>query len=122
MTTPPEPSDGGTTVDAVLAAVERGRDAVAARRVFGEPVEREGVTLVPAAAVRGGGGGGGGGGDDGSGGGTGYGFAGRPVGAYVIADGDVRWEPVIDRTRVIVGSQFVLAAALLLLAVVLRRR
>ena len=30
------------------------------RRVFGEPIERDGVTLVPTASVRGGAGGGGG--------------------------------------------------------------
>ena len=35
------------------------RDAITVRRVYGEPIEQEGVTLVPAAAVRSGGGGGG---------------------------------------------------------------
>jgi uncharacterized spore protein YtfJ len=122
MTTSPDASQGKAALDSVLAAIERGRDAIAARRVFGEPIERSGVTVVPAATVRGGGGGGGGGDESGSGAGTGYGLAGRPVGAYVIGDGEVRWEPAIDRTRVIVGSQILVAAALLLLAVVLRRR
>jgi hypothetical protein len=28
------------------------QDAIAAKRVYGEPVEREGVTVIPAAAVR----------------------------------------------------------------------
>lgn len=35
------------------------REAITVRRVFGEPVEQDGVTIVPAAFVRGGGGGGG---------------------------------------------------------------
>jgi uncharacterized spore protein YtfJ len=35
-------------------------DAVTVKRVFGEPYERDGVTVIPAAVVLGGGGGGGG--------------------------------------------------------------
>ena len=41
-------------------ALQAARDAVSAKRVFGEPVERHGVTVIPAASVIGGGGGGGG--------------------------------------------------------------
>lgn len=122
MTTSADANVGRTALQTVLEAVEQGRDAITAQRVFGDPVERDGVVVIPAAAVRGGGGGGGGGDESGSGAGTGYGLAGRPVGAYVIRDGHVSWEPVIDRTRVIVGSQLVLAAALLLLAALARRR
>jgi uncharacterized spore protein YtfJ len=33
------------------------RDAISVRRVFGEPIEHDGVVIVPAAAVGGGGGG-----------------------------------------------------------------
>jgi uncharacterized spore protein YtfJ len=76
--------------------LEGARDAITARRVYGDPVEREGVTLVPAAAVRGGGGGGGD--SDGNGGG-GFGLAGRPVGAWVIRDAEVTWMPAVDLTR-----------------------
>ena len=36
------------------------REAMGVRQVFGEPVERDGVTVIPAATVIGGGGGGGG--------------------------------------------------------------
>jgi uncharacterized spore protein YtfJ len=60
--------------------------AVTARRVYGEPIESDGVTVVPAAAVRGGGGGGGDAEDNGGGG---FGLAARPVGAWMIRDGDV---------------------------------
>ncbi len=42
-------------VDEILSGA---REAISVTRVFGEPVEREDITLVPAAAVRGGAGGG----------------------------------------------------------------
>jgi uncharacterized spore protein YtfJ len=76
--------------------LEGARDAITARRVYGEPIEREGVTVVPAAAVRGGGGGGGDAEDNGGGG---FGLAARPVGAWVIRDGDVSWRAATDLTR-----------------------
>ena len=41
--------------------IEGVREALSVRQVFGEPVERDGVTVIPAATVIGGGGGGGGG-------------------------------------------------------------
>lgn len=64
------------------------RDAMSVRRVYGEPVEAEGVTVVPAAIVVGGGGGGGDADDNGGGG---FGLMARPVGAWVISDGVVSW-------------------------------
>jgi uncharacterized spore protein YtfJ len=94
--------------------LEGARDAITVRRVYGEPVEREGVTLVPAAAVRGGGGGGG---DAEGNGGGGFGLAGRPVGAWVIRDGEVTWRPALDLTRLVA-----IAAAALLAAVRMLRR
>lgn len=59
MTTSADANVGRTALQTVLEAVERGRDAITAQRVFGDPVERDGVVVIPAAAVRGGGGGGG---------------------------------------------------------------
>lgn len=90
------------------------RDALTVKRVYGEPIERDGVTVVPAAAVRGGAGGGGEGGDNGGGGG-GFGIVARPIGAYVIRDGSVSWRPALDVNRLLL-----LAAALVFL--VTRRR
>jgi uncharacterized spore protein YtfJ len=91
-------------------AISKAQDAVTARRVYGEPYERDGVVVIPTAEVRGGGGGGGG--EDasrgGSGGGGGFALGARPVGAYVIEGGHVRWEPVVDVTRIVV--QVTLAA------------
>jgi uncharacterized spore protein YtfJ len=89
------------------------RDAITVKRVYGEPVERDGVTVIPAAAVRGGGGGGG---DAENNGGGGFGLVARPVGAYVIRqDGEVEWKPAIDLPRLL------LAIAALAL-IVFRRR
>jgi uncharacterized spore protein YtfJ len=80
--------------------VTRAGDAITARRVFGEPYEKDGVTIIPAATVAGGGGGGGGhdeAGQEGEGGG--FGIAARPAGAYVVKDGKVRWRPAVDVNR-----------------------
>jgi uncharacterized spore protein YtfJ len=85
------------------------REAITVKRVYGDPVQSDGVTLVPVAAVRGGAGGGGEGGPEGGGGG-GFGVVARPVGAYVIREGSVSWRPAVDLNRVLL-----LAAALLLL-------
>jgi uncharacterized spore protein YtfJ len=88
------------------------RDAMTVKRVYGEAIERDGVTVVPVAAVRGGGGGGG---DDSNNGGGGFGLHARPVGAYVIRDGEVEWEPAVDATRIALTAlgAFVLVALLL---------
>ena len=85
------------------------RDAMTVKRVYGDPVQSDGVTLVPAATVRGGAGGGGEGGPEGGGGG-GFGIVARPIGAYVIRDGNVSWRPAVDLNRVLL-----LAAAVVLL-------
>jgi uncharacterized spore protein YtfJ len=74
------------------------RDAITVKRVYGDPIESEGVTIVPAAKV---GGGGGGGGDSEHNGGGGFGLGARPVGAYVIKDGDVKWQPAVDVNRIV---------------------
>jgi uncharacterized spore protein YtfJ len=86
------------------------QDAIAAKRVYGEPVERDGVTVIPAAAVRGGGGGGG---DDTNNGGGGFGLMARPVGAYVISGENVAWKPAIDVQRLMLGWQMVAGLAVL---------
>jgi uncharacterized spore protein YtfJ len=62
--------------------VTTARDAITVRRVYGEPVTQDGVTVIAAASVWGGGGGGGGRdqhGQEGQGGG--FGLHARPVGA-----------------------------------------
>jgi hypothetical protein len=46
-------------------------------------------------------GGTGGGGDDEGNGGGGIGLIARPVGAWEIRDGDVRWRPAVDLSRLL---------------------
>ena len=82
-------------VDEILQGA---RDAMSVKRVFGDPIESGGVTVVPVARV---GGGGGGGGDSENNGGGGFGLSARPVGAYVIKDGEVAWEPAVDLNRLV---------------------
>ena len=78
------------------------RDALSVRKVFGEPIERDGVTVIPAAVLRGGVGGGGGQNEQGERGeGGGFGLIARPAGAYVIRGGVVRWQPAFDLNRTI---------------------
>ena len=85
------------------------RDAITVKRVYGDPVERDGVTVLPAASVRGGGGGGG---DNENNGGGGFGLAARPVGAYVIGPGEqVAWKPAVDVQRLMLGWQVVAGLA-----------
>lgn len=86
--------------------IQGARDAISVSKVYGEPYEEDGVTVIPAAAVRGGGGGGG---DTEGNGGTGFGLTASPVGAYVIKDGDVSWEPAVNPNRMILGWQIVTA-------------
>lgn len=93
--------------------LERARAAISAERVYGKPVEKDGVTVIPAAKVAGGAGAGGGveadSGD--SGGGGGFGVSARPAGALIIEpDGKVRWKGFLDLNRMIVGCQIVAIA------------
>jgi uncharacterized spore protein YtfJ len=101
------------------------REGIGVRRVFGEPVDRDGTTLSPAATVIGGAGSGGGEepgseseGEGRSGGGSGFFGVMWPSGAYVIKDGHVGWRPAFNVTQVMV----VLVPVALGLAGILRRR
>jgi uncharacterized spore protein YtfJ len=107
----------------VQETITKARDAVTVKRVYGDPYERNGVTVIPAAAVAGGAGGGSGEGlEPGqTGGGAGFGIQGRPVGAYVIRGDVVEWQPAVDVTR-IVTQGLALAAVGLFVAARLRGR
>ncbi|MGA7672097.1 MAG: spore germination protein GerW family protein [Nitrolancea sp.] len=103
--------------------ISNARDAMSVKRVFGEPYEKDGVTIITAAKVSGGGGGGSGGdtkGGQGSGGG--FGMSASPVGAYVIKDGKVTWMPAVDVNRVILGGQLIAILMLLTVRGMMRRR
>ena len=100
-----------------LEAIEQARDAITVRRVYGDPYQEEGVTVIPAANVMGGGGGGG---DPQGGGGAGFGLRARPAGAWVIKDGDVQWRPALDLNRTVLVGQIVAIVALLTLRSVVK--
>jgi uncharacterized spore protein YtfJ len=86
----------------VQQLLETAHDGLTVTRVFAEPYERDGVTVIPAAALRGGVGGGVGRDERGQQGeGGGFGLTARPVGAYVIKEGTVRWRPALDLNRMI---------------------
>jgi uncharacterized spore protein YtfJ len=111
-----------------LAFLEQAREVMTVRRVFGDPIERDGVTVIPAAKVRGGGGGGSGVGPDGRGRGAGGGFGvtASPAGVYVIREGRVTWRPALDLNRTIfmgqlVGIVFLLTLRSIVKAVAKRR-
>lgn len=64
------------------------------KAVFGDPVEREGVTVIPVARVRWGVGGGGGAGTEGSGSGGGGGVAADPVGYIDVTSAGATFRPI----------------------------
>ncbi len=109
----------------VSEVMAHARDAMTVRRVFGEPYEKDGVTVIPVARVMGGAGGGGGEGGEGtdrpSGSGAGYGLVATPAGVYVIRGEEVRWHPALDVNRLILGAQIVAVIALLVVRSIARR-
>ena len=101
--------------------ITQARDATTARRVYGEPYEKNGLTVIPAASVRRGGRGGGESGE-GEGSRAGFRLSARPVGAFVVKGDEVSWKPAVDATRIALGGQIVALVALLVIGSLLRRR
>ncbi len=108
----------------IAQVVSSAEQALTVKRVFGEPYEKNGVTLIPAARIGGGAGGGQGEGpaDQGHGEGSGFGIATKPVGAFVIRGDKVRWQPAVDANRIVLGAQLIVVVALLTLRAALRAR
>jgi uncharacterized spore protein YtfJ len=95
-------------VSAVDDLFSRMREGVSVREVFADPFEQGGVTLLPAAAVSSiGGGGSGVDAQSSEGGGGGFLQFARPVGAYVLTNGTVRWRPAVDLNRLLVTAAIV---------------
>jgi hypothetical protein len=105
------------TVEEILKQAEQG---FTAKRVFGEPYERNGLTIIPAAKIAGGGGGGQGPAEQGAGGG--FGGMSRPSGAYVVDGETVTWKPAVDVNRIVLGMQVVVAIGIVTAGSVLRTR
>ena len=100
----------------VQKTIEDAKDAMTVRRVYGDPYEKNGVTVIPAARVQGGAGGGTGVGpkdQGGRGSGTGFGINAKPAGVFVVKGDDVSWRPAVDVNKVILGGQIVAILALL---------
>ena len=93
-----------------LDAVSQAKDVLNVRRVYGEPFQENGLTIIPAANITGGGGGGG---DTAGNGGAGFGVRARPAGAWVIKDGEATWRPALDLNRTILVGQLIAIVALL---------
>jgi uncharacterized spore protein YtfJ len=112
----------------VTEIMETARDALTVKRVFGDPYEKNGITVIPVASLRGGGGGGAGEGESGEGkpGGTGtgggFGAVAKPAGVYIISGDDVRWQPAVDVNRIVLGGQIVAIALFLTLRTLFKRR
>jgi uncharacterized spore protein YtfJ len=106
----------------VQETISTARDSLTVRRVYGEPFEKNGLAVIPAAAVMGGAGGGGSEHGEHSDGGAGFGVQARPVGAWVIRGDEVSWQPAFDLNRVVLGCQLLGLAAILLTHRRLRRR
>jgi uncharacterized spore protein YtfJ len=105
------------------------------RRIYGEPYEKNGVTVIPAARVMGGAGGGGGTeasttdttgvgatGVPATGTGVGFGMTGGPVGAYVIKGDEVKWLPAVDVNRMLLGFQIALVVFFLVMRSIAKTR
>lgn len=104
--------------------IAEAKDVMTVRKVFGEPYQSNGVTVIPAASIRGGVGGGEGeaSATTPAGRGGGMGISARPIGVYEIRGDKVIWVPAIDLTRIIFTGQVVVITALLVLRSALRRR
>ena len=104
--------------------IGQARDALTVKRVFGEPYQQNGVTVIPAARVRGGAGGGRGEGpeSEGKGSGSGFGITAHPVGAFILHDGELSWRPAVDVNRIIFGGQVVVVVALLTVRAIVKAR
>jgi uncharacterized spore protein YtfJ len=117
-----------TAIASALSRLDAVKDVMSVQRVFGEPTQIDGVTVMPVAVVRGGGGGGGGAGptpgqqEQGEGAGLGFGVNARPIGVFAVNGGTVTWQPAVDVTRIVLGSQLVALAALFFVGRALRHR
>jgi|SRR5262245_28411470 len=105
----------------VNALLERIGDKVGQKAdvstIFGEPVEREGVTVIPVGRARFGFGGGGGSGrrqgDEGAGGGGGGGAAVGPIGYIELHEGSAKFKRILtpmDLLALVIAASFAVSA------------
>jgi uncharacterized spore protein YtfJ len=99
----------------VREVIKMAKDAMTVKRVYGDPLEKNGITVIPAAQVQGGGGGGKGEAPGGKGGGSGSGFGinAKPAGVYVVKDDDVVWRPAVDVNKALSMVAVIVVAVML---------
>ena len=90
--------------DFVRGLAERVGATASARAVFGEPVERDGVTVIPVASTAWAFGGGGGTSPEGEGTGGGGGSVARPIGWIELRAGGAEFKPLRDPRRALVAA------------------
>lgn len=93
---------------------------VGGRQVFGPTYEKNGVTVIPVARVRGAGGGGEGPGASEGEMAGGVAVDARPAGAFVVKGDQVSWQPAIDVNRMVLGGQILGLVALLTLRTLIK--
>lgn len=101
----------GNTVAMVEKMAEEMGHAATAKLVFAEPVERDGISVIPVARIRYGFGGGNHPNSQGSGGsGAGGGMRAYPMGYIEVKNGGTSYHPILDPVtlaRVALGALFV---------------
>src|SRR5438093_13239833 len=88
------------------------QETMTVRRLFGEPIQVDGATIIPVAELRGGGGGGANGLNQS---GVGFGVQALHAGVYVVRKADVALRPAVDINLLVLGGLFVDISALLIL-------
>lgn len=111
----------------VNSLMDSWKDTYTVRRVFGDPIEKDEVTVIPVAKVGGGGGGGMGTAGEfaensGEGEGGGFGGMASPAGVYVIRANSVEWMPALDVTMLGMAGIGLAALMTLVLGKLLRKK
>ena len=104
----------------IEALLSKATESFQAKRAFGAVIEADGCQIIPVALAAGGGGGGEGlpeENPEGAGFGGGFGGISWPLGVYVVKDGNAKWVPAVDATRIALG-----VLALVRVAIRLRAR
>ncbi|MGD0862110.1 MAG: sporulation protein [Candidatus Limnocylindrales bacterium] len=100
-------------------------DKSSVKRVFGEPIERDGVLVIPVASIRGMFGGGEGApvtaeASQLSGWGGGGAWSATPAGTYVLKNAEVSWVPAVDANRSVLLGCLTGVVALLVIRSIVR--
>jgi uncharacterized spore protein YtfJ len=103
-------------------------DSSSVRRVFGDPIEKDGILVIPVASIRGGFGGGEGpaasSSADGSAAPASWGGGGAwsasPAGVYLLKNGEIEWEPAVDANRTVLLGCLTGIVSLLVLRSIVR--